>query len=125
MSDTDIVLYRGDDEERKVRIYERQQDGELKPYNLTNIKRLDLWAKVRSHTVISLSSTDETIKVVDAENGVILLKFHHDLTKYAIWSEANYDLQTISNTGAVKTVIRNALFRLEGDVTPQPNEDDV
>lgn len=125
MSDTDIALYRGDDEERKVRIYERQQDGELKPYDLTNIKRLDLWAKVRSHTVISLSSTDETIKVVDAENGVILLKFHHDLTKYAIWSEANYDLQTISNTGAVKTVIRNALFKLEGDVTPQPNEDDV
>lgn len=125
MSDTDIVLYRGDDEERKVRIYERQQDGELKPYDLTNIKRLDLWAKVRSHTVISLSSTDETIKVVDAENGVILLKFHHDLTKYAIWSEANYDLQTISNAGAVKTVIRNALFKLEGDVTPQPNEDDV
>lgn len=79
----------------------------------------------QKHTVISLSSTDETIKVVDAENGVILLKFHHDLTKYAIWSEANYDLQTISNTGAVKTVIRNALFRLEGDVTPQPNEDDV
>lgn len=125
MSQTDIVLYRGDDEERRVRIYEKQQDGELKPYNLTNIKRLDLWAKVRSHTVISLSSKDETIKVVDAENGVILLKFHHDLTKYAIWSEANYDLQTISNTGAVKTVIRNALFKLEGDVTPQPNEDDV
>nr|DAI90067.1 MAG TPA: hypothetical protein [Caudoviricetes sp.] len=125
MSDTDIVLYRGDDEERRVRIYEKQQDGELKPYNLTNIKRLDLWAKVRSRTVISLSSTDETIKVVDAENGVILLKFHHDLTKYVIWSEANYDLQTISNAGAVKTVIRNALFKLEGDVTPQPNEDDV
>lgn len=123
MSQTDIVLYRGDDEERKVRIYEKQQDGELKPYDLTNIKRLDLCAKVRSRTVISLSSTDETIKVVDAENGVILLKFHHDLTKYAIWSEANYDLQTISNTGAVKTVIRNALFKLEGDVTPQPNED--
>lgn len=125
MSQTDIVLYRGDDEERRVRIYEKQPDGELKPYDLTNIKRLDLWAKVRSHTVISLSSTDETIKVVDAENGVILLKFHHDLTKYAIWSESNYDLQTISNTGAVKTVIRNALFKLEGDVTPQPNEDDV
>lgn len=125
MSDTDIALYRGDDEERKVLIYEKQQNDELKPYDLTNIKRLDLWAKVRSHTVISLSSTDETIKVVDAENGVILLKFHHDLTKYAIWSEANYDLQTISNTGAVKTVIRNALFKLEGDVTPQPNEDDV
>lgn len=125
MSDTDITLYRGDDEERKVRIYERQQNDELKPYDLTNIKRLDLWAKVRSHTVISLSSTDETIKVMDAENGVILLKFHHDLTKYAIWSEANYDLQTISNTGAVKTVIRNALFKLEGDVTPQPNEDGV
>lgn len=125
MSDTGIVLYRGDDEERRVRIYEKQQDGELKPYDLTNIKRLDLWAKVRSHTVISLSSTDETIKVIDAENGVILLKFHHDLTKYAIWSEANYDLQTISNTGAVKTVIRNALFKLEGDVTPQPSEDDV
>ena len=125
MSQTDIILYRGDDEERRVRIYEKQQNDELKPYDLTNIKRLDLWAKVRSHTVISLSSTDETIKVVDAENGVILLKFHHDLTKYAIWSEANYDLQTISNTGAVKTVIRNALFRLEGDVTPQPNEEDV
>ena len=125
MSQTDIVLYRGDDEERRVRIYEKQQNDELKPYDLTNIKRLDLWAKVRSHTVISLSSTDETIKVVDAENGVILLKFHHDLTKYAIWSEANYDLQTISNTGAVKTVIRKALFKLEGDVTPQPNEDDV
>jgi hypothetical protein len=125
MSDTDIVLYRGDDEERRVRIYEKQQNDELKPYDLTNIKRLDLWAKVRSHTVISLSSTDETIKVVDAENGVILLKFHHDLTKYAIWSEANYDLQTISNAGAVKTVIRNALFKLEGDVTPQPNEDGV
>lgn len=125
MSDADIVLYRGDDEERKVRIYEKQQNDELKPYDLTNIKRLDLWAKVRSHTVISLSSTDETIKVLDAENGVILLKFNHDLTKYAIWSEANYDLQTISNTGAVKTVIRNALFKLEGDVTPQPNDDDV
>lgn len=125
MSQTDIVLYRGDDEERRVRIYEKQQNDELKPYDLTNVKRLDLWAKVRSHTVISLSSTDETIKVVDAENGVILLKFHHDLTKYAIWSEANYDLQTISNTGAVKTVIRNALFKLEGDVTPQPSEDDV
>ena len=125
MSQTDIILYRGDDEERRVRIYEKQQNDELKPYDLTNIKRLDLWAKVRSHTVISLSSTDETIKVVDAENGVILLKFHHDLTKYAIWSEANYDLQTISNTGAVKTVIRNALFKLEGDVTPQSNEEDV
>lgn len=125
MSQTDIILYRGDDEERRVRIYEKQQNDELKPYDLTNIKRLDLWAKVRSHTVISLSSTDESIKVVDAENGVILLKFHHDLTKYAIWSEANYDLQTISNTGAVKTVIRNALFKLEGDVTPQPNEEDV
>ena len=125
MSQTDIILYRGDDEERRVRIYEKQQNDELKPYDLTNLKRLDLWAKVRSHTVISLSSTDETIKVVDAENGVILLKFHHDLTKYAIWSEANYDLQTISNTGAVKTVIRNALFKLEGDVTPQPNEEDV
>lgn len=125
MSQTDIILYRGDDEERRVRIYEKQQNDELKPYDLTNIKRLDLWAKVRSHTVISLSSTDETIKVLDAENGVILLKFHHDLTKYAIWSEANYDLQTISNMGAVKTVIRNALFKLEGDVTPQPSEDDV
>lgn len=125
MDKTTINLYRGDDEERKVRIYEKQPDGELKPYDLTNIKRLDLWAKVRSRTVISLSSTDETIKVVDAENGVILLKFHHDLTKYAIWSEANYDLQTISNAGAVKTVIRNALFKLEGDVTRQPNEDDV
>ena len=125
MDKTTINLYRGDDEERKVRIYEKQPDGELKPYDLTNIKRLDLWAKVRSRTVISLSSTDETIKVVDADNGVILLKFHHDLTKYAIWSEANYDLQTISNAGAVKTVIRNALFKLEGDVTRQPNEDDV
>lgn len=125
MSQTDIILYRGDDEERRVRIYEKQQNDELKPYDLTNIKRFDLWAKVRSHTVISLSSTDETIKAVDAENGVILLKFHHDLTKYAIWSEANYDLQTISNTGAVKTVIRNALFKLEGDVTPQPVEEDV
>lgn len=125
MLNTDIVLYRGDDEERRVRIYEKQQNDELKPYDLTNIKRLDLWAKVRSHTVISLSSTDETIKVLDAENGVILLKFNHNLTKCAIWSEANYDLQTISNTGAVKTVIKNALFKLEGDVTPQPNEDDV
>lgn len=125
MSNTNIILYRGDDEERRVRIYEKQRNDELKPYDLTNIKRLDLWAKVRSHTVISLSSTDETIKVLDAENGVILLKFNHDLTKYAIWSEASYDLQTISNTGAVKTVIRNALFKLEGDVTPQPNDEDV
>ena len=125
MDKTTINLYRGDDEECTVRLFEKQQDKTLKPLDLSDIARLDLWAKVRNTPVLTLSSTTGEIKVVDAQSGVIKLYINHDLTKEATWSQASYDLQTVSHSGRIKTPIRNGRINLQFDYTPVPGDQDV
>ena len=122
MDKTTINLYRGDDEECTVRLFEKQQDKTLKPLDLSDIARLDLWAKVRNTPVLTLSSTTGEIKVVDAQSGVIKLYINHDLTKEATWSQAGYDLQTVSHSGRIKTPIRNGRINLQFDYTPVPGD---
>lgn len=125
MDKTTINLYRGDDEECTVRLFEKQQDKTLKPLDLSDIARLDLWAKVRNTPVLTLSSTTGEIKVVDAQSGVIKLYINHDLTKEATWSQAGYDLQTVSHSGRIKTPIRNGRINLQFDYTPVLGDQDV
>ena len=125
MDKTTINLYRGDDEECTVRLFEKQQDKTLKPLDLSDIARLDLWAQVRNTPVLTLSSTTGEIKVVDAQSGVIKLYINHDLTKEATWSQAGYDLQTVSHSGRIKTPIRNGRINLQFDYTPVPGDQDV
>jgi len=57
MDKTTINLYRGDDEECIVRLFEKLPDKTLKPLDLSDIARFDLWAKVRNTPVLTLSST--------------------------------------------------------------------
>ena len=125
MDKTIINLYRGDDEECTVRLFEKLPDKTLKPLDLSNIARFDLWAKARNKTVLTLSSTTGEIEVIDAQGGVIKLNISHNLTKEATWSQAGYDLQTVSHSGRIKTPIRNGIINLQLDYTPVLGDQDV
>jgi hypothetical protein len=120
MDKTTINLYRGDDEECIVRLFEKLPDNKLKPLDLSEMARFDLWATVRNKPVLTLSSTTGEIEVVDAPGGVIKLNISHNLTKEATWSQADYDLQTVSHSGRIKTPIRNGRINLQFDYTPVP-----
>ena len=122
MSRTTIELYRGDDEECTVRVFEKQNDNGIKPYDLSNVARLDLYAVSNNEPVLRLSSTTGDIDILDAKGGVILVKFRHDVTQGASWNNAAYDLQTISNSGKVKTVVKNGTIILKKDHTPSKIE---
>lgn len=122
MDKTTINLYRGDDEECTVRLFEKQLDETLKPLDLSDMARFDLWAKVRGKAVLTLSSTTGEIEVIDATGGVLKITFNHNLTKDATWSQADYDLQAVSNKGRVKTPIRGGRINLQFDVTPDMTE---
>lgn len=118
MSNTTIKLYRGDDEDVIVRLFEKQQDKTRKPLDLSNIARFDLWANSGSKTVLTLSSTTGGIQVLDAAGGVIKLVIDHNLTKEATWTQADYDLQTITDTGRIKTPIQDGKIYMRLDITP-------
>lgn len=118
MSNTTIKLYRGDDEDVIVRLFEKQQDKTRKPLDLSNIARFDLWANSGSKTVLTLSSTTGGIQVLDAAGGVIKLVIDHNLTKEATWTQADYDLQTITDTGRIKTLIKDGKIYMQLDITP-------
>ena len=118
MDKTTINLYRGDDEECIVHLFEKQPDKTLKPLDLSDMARFDLWATVRNKPVLTLSSTTGEIEVTDAPGGVLKITFNHNLTKDATWSQADYDLQAVSNKGRVKTPIRGGRINLQLDVTP-------
>jgi hypothetical protein len=122
MDKTTINLYRGDDEECIVRLYEKLPDNKLKPLDLSDMVRFDLWAKVRNKPVLTLSSTTGEIEVIDAPGGVLKVMFAHGLTKDATWSQADYDLQAVSNKGRIKTPIRGGRINLKFDVTPDMTE---
>ena len=122
MDKTTINLYRGDDEECIVRLFEKLPDNKLKPLDLSSMARFDLWATVRNKPVLTLSSTTGEIEVVDVPGGVIKLNISHNLTKEATWSQADYDLQTVSHSGRIKTPIRNGRINLQFDYTPVPGE---
>lgn len=122
MDKTTINLYRGDDEECIIRLFEKQLDKSLKPFDLSDMVRFDLWAKVRNKPVLTLSSTTGEIEVIDAPGGVLKITFNHSLTKDATWSQADYDLQAISNKGRVKTPIQGGRINLKFDVTPDMTE---
>ena len=118
MSNTTIKLYRGDDEDVIVRLFEKQQDKTRKPLDLSNIARFDLWATSDDKTVLTLSSTTGGIQVLDAAGGVIKLVIDHNLTKEATWTKADYDLQTITDTGRIKTLIKDGKIYMQLDITP-------
>lgn len=118
MSNSTIKLYRGDDEDVIVRLFEKQQDKMLKPLDLSNIARFDLWANSDGKTVLTLSSTTGSIQVLDAVGGVIKLVIDHNLTKEETWTKADYDLQTISDTGRIKTLIKDGKIYMQLDITP-------
>lgn len=118
MSNTTIKLYRGDDEECTVRLFEKQQDKTRKPLDLSNIARFDLWANSGGKTVLTLSSTTGGIQVLDAAGGVIKLVIDHHLTKEATWTQADYDLQTMTDTGRIKTLIQDGKIYMRLDITP-------
>lgn len=118
MSDTTIKLYRGDDEECTVYLFEKQKDKTLKPLDLSNIARFDLWANSDGKTVLTLSSATGGIQVLDAVDGVIKLVIDHNLTKEETWTKADYDLQTISDTGRIKTLIKDGKIYMQLDITP-------
>ena len=122
MDKTTINLYRGDDEECIIRLFEKQPDKSLKPFDLSDMPRFDLWATVRNKPVLTLSSTTGEIEVVDAPGGVLKITFSHSLTKDATWSQADYDLQAVSNKGRVKTPIQGGRINLKFDVTPDMTE---
>lgn len=122
MDKTTINLYRGDDEECIVRLYEKLPDNKLKPLDLSDMVRFDLWAKVRNKPVLTLSSTTGEIEVIDAPGGVLKVMFAHGLTKDATWSQADYDLQAVSNKGRIKTPIKGGRINLKFDVTPDMTE---
>lgn len=122
MDKTTINLYRGDDEECIVRLYEKLPDNKLKPLDLSDMVRFDLWAKVRNKPVLTLSSTTGEIEVIDAPGGVLKVMFAHGLTKDATWSQADYDLQAVSNKGRIKTPIKGGRINLQFDVTPDMTE---
>lgn len=116
-SSTTINLYRGDDEECDVRLFETGDDDSLKPLNLSDIARIDLWAESNNKIVMTLSTTTDDINVLDAEAGHISIKFKHNLTMNADWLIAEYDLQIISHSGLVKTPIRAGRINLQHDIT--------
>ena len=118
MDKTTINLYRGDDDECIAHLWEVQEDNSLQPLVLRDAARLDLWASARGKVVISLSSTTDDIEVLDADGGVVLLKFKHETTAGATWLMAEYDLQITYNSGRVKTPIRAGRINLQHDVTP-------
>lgn len=118
MSNTTIKLYRGDDEECIIRLFEKQKDKTRKPLDLSNIARFDLWATSDDKTVLTLSSTTGGIQVLDAAGGVIKLVIDHNLTKEATWTNADYDLQTITDTGRIKTLIQDGKIYMRLDITP-------
>lgn len=118
MSNTTIKLYRGDDEECIIRLFEKQKDKTRKPLGLSNIARFDLWATSDDKTVLTLSSTTGGIQVLDAAGGVIKLVIDHNLTKEATWTNADYDLQTITDTGRIKTLIQDGKIYMRLDITP-------
>lgn len=117
MSNTTIKLYRGDDEECIIRLFEKQKDKTRKPLDLSNIARFDLWANSGGKTVLTLSSATGGIQVLDAVGGVIKLVIDHNLTKEATWTKADYDLQTISDTGRIKTLIKDGKIYMQLDIT--------
>lgn len=118
MSNTTIKLYRGDDEECTVYLFEKQKDKTRKPLDLSNIARFDLWATSDDKTVLTLSSTTGGIQVLDAVGGVIKLVIDHNLTKEATWTQADYDLQTITDTGRIKTLVQDGKIYMRLDITP-------
>lgn len=84
--------------------------GQLKAQNDENY----LKAKSENKLILSLSTEDGGIKVLD--NGDIVLLFKHNDTDLATWKEASYDLQMITSSGKYKTIMRGKLT-LISDIT--------
>ena len=68
--------------------------------------------------MLTLSSATGGIQVLDAVGGVIKLVIDHNLTKEETWTKADYDLQTISDTGRIKTLIKDGKIYMQLDITP-------
>lgn len=102
-----IRLIRGDDTDVMVSLL---QDDAL--FDLSQVSRIDLHAKAQGRVMINLSTTSNSIEIVDNE---IVLHFDRATTLGASWRNANYDLQVIIGT-KVQTVL-SGVIELTHDIT--------
>ena len=102
-----MKIIRGDDTDITVTLL---QDNA--PFDLTQIARIDLHAKTQSRIVIQLSTTDNSIEIVDGE---IVLHFDRARTRGALWRQAVYDMQVVIGT-KVQTVLSGTI-ELMHDIT--------
>lgn len=116
ITQANIRIKRGDDGGQPVELY--GLDG--KPFDLSSVKRIDLHAKSVGKTVLTRSTTDDSIKVTDKKRGRFLLHFPHHLTQTARWQRAEYDLQLVFVGDLIHTVLEGYL-NLSGDVTALPD----
>ncbi|MGX2968816.1 hypothetical protein ACWIVU_00585 [Ursidibacter arcticus] len=110
-----IKLKRGDDEEYQVNVVQ-SDSGEESPFDLSQVERVDLHAKVNGKLVLSLSTTDGSIEFINRTSGVLLLNFSHQLTENAEWQTAEYDLQLIDRNDKRKTPLSGRI-ELSHDIT--------
>ena len=83
--------------------------------------RIDLQAKTaKKEIVLSLSTSDDSIVMLDKSQGQILVKISHDMTAEASWSQAYYDMQLIHNDGKVLTVLKGEV-QMTKDITRVTN----
>ena len=107
----DLNIKRGDSEEKLITF---KKGG--KPFDLSVIQRIDMHVKVNGKPVIKLSSKDNSIHILNATQGEIVLNITPILTETKKFEDGEYDIQFIFANGRIKTVLEGN-FILDADVT--------
>lgn len=107
----DIIVRRGDSEEKLIRF---KKGGA--PFDLSVVERIDMHVKVDSKVVLKISTSDNSIRILDRAGGEILLNIKPELTALKKFSTGEYDVQFIYASKRIKTVLEGD-FILASDVT--------
>ena len=107
----DIEIKRGDSEEKIITFKKGGQ-----PFDLSVVERIDMHVKSDGKVLIKLSTKDNSIRVLDASQGQILLNITPILTATKKFDLGDYDIQFIYASKRIKTVLEGS-FILNSDVT--------
>lgn len=111
IANADIEIKRGDSEEKIVTF---KKGGA--PFDLSVVERIDMHVKSDEKVVIKLSTKDNSIRVLNALKGQILLNITPILTATKKFELGSYDIQFIYASKRIKTVLEGN-FILNSDVT--------
>lgn len=111
----DIEIKRGDDISKLIKFH-RVSNSVRTPLDISSLQRIDCHIKSNNKIHLKLSTEDGTIIVKDNVNGEIILDFNSKDTQKLKFEDGEYDLQFVTKSGKVRTVLEGG-FTLNHDIT--------